>query len=92
MPEETLFTTERRRDRSDIAAILRDVADALEAGEELTLSAGDQSITLSPPTQPTFEIEVEREREGDGPGELSIEFELEWDEGASGDDGDLTIE
>jgi len=93
MPETVLFESESRRSRSEIATYLRTVADSLEAGGDLTLSAGEQSVTMEPPERPTFEVKAEREGPDDAPGELSIEFELEWDENG-GDDGggDLTIE
>lgn len=85
MPEEVLFKTERRMDRSDVATYLRTVAEKLESGGDITLSAGDQSVTLDPPAQPTFEVKAERETPSSGgSGELSIEFELEWDEGDGG--------
>jgi len=91
MPEEVLFESERRQSRDEIASYLRTVADALEAGESITLSSGDQSVTMEPPAQPTFEVKAEREGPADRPGELSIEFELEWDENGDGD-GELRIE
>lgn len=95
MPEKTLFESESTFDRSEIADYLRSVADALEAGDPITLKSGDQSVTLDPPGRLTFEVEAEREGKIGGPGELSIEFELEWDEGQSGKQdggGKLTIE
>ncbi|WP_276301748.1 amphi-Trp domain-containing protein [Halorussus lipolyticus] len=94
MPEEVLFETERRMDQTEIASYLRTVAEKLESGEDITLSAGDQSVTLTPPAQPTFEVKAERETpSGGGQGELSIEFELEWDEGGEqGGDSSLNIE
>ena len=85
MPEEVLFKTEQRQSRADIASYLRTVADALDSGDSITLRAGDQSVTMDPPAQPTFEVKAEREGPSGKPGELSIEFELEWDE--NGDDG-----
>jgi len=93
MPEEVLFETEGSMDRSEIASYLRTVADRLDAGDEIGLEAGDQHVTLAPPTRPTFEVKAERETDG-GPDELSVEFEIEWDEGESGTDGDgrLSIE
>jgi len=91
MPEEVLFESEKPRSRTEIATYLRRVADSLDAGDALTLSAGDQSVTMEPPERPTFEVKAEREGPTDGPGELSIEFELEWDEGTDGG-GDLEIE
>ncbi|WP_435193975.1 amphi-Trp domain-containing protein [Natronomonas sp. EA1] len=88
--EETLFKTESRQSRADVAALLRSVADKLEVGESITLSAGDQTVTLDVPANPTFEVKAEREVEGSET-ELSVEFELEWDENGDGDDGDLDI-
>ena len=91
MPETVLFETERRLDRSEIATHLRRVADSLDAGEDITLSAGEESVTLSPPRRPTFEVKAEREGPADGAGELSLEFELEWDENAA-DGGEFSVE
>lgn len=91
MPEEVLFKSERAQSRNEIASYLRTVADALEAGESITLSSGDQSVTMDPPARPTFEVKAEREGPADRPGELSVEFELEWDENGD-DDGELRIE
>lgn len=94
MPEEILFETESKQARADVASYLRTVADRLEAGGELTLEAGGQSVTVDPPDRPTFEVKVERETpSGGGQAELSIEFELEWREGENGEGptGDLNI-
>ncbi|MFB6092509.1 MAG: amphi-Trp domain-containing protein [Haloquadratum sp.] len=93
MPEDVLFESESPQSRAAIARYLREVADKLDAGEPITLSAGEQSVTLDPPQTPTFEVKAEREGPTDGPGEHSIEFEIEWDEqSASGATGELTIE
>jgi amphi-Trp domain-containing protein len=90
--EEVLFESEQRQSRSETAEMLRSVADKLEAGESVSLSAGEQSITLAVPETHTFEIKAERET-GGGESELSVEFELEWDENGSdsGSDGSLEI-
>jgi amphi-Trp domain-containing protein len=85
MPEEVLFKSESTQTRAEIAAYLRAVADNLEEGASITLTAGDQSVTMDPPSRPTFEVKAEREGPTGGPGELSVEFELEWDE--NGDNG-----
>ena len=95
MPEEVLFEVERRMDRSEIAAYLRTVAGKLESNETVTLSAGDQSVSLAPPARPTFEVKVEHEGPEGAMTERSIEFELEWDEAEEGEGaagGDLSIE
>ncbi|MFC5279997.1 amphi-Trp domain-containing protein [Halorubrum rubrum] len=94
MPEEVLFESESRRSREEIASYLRTVADSLESGNAITLTRGEQSVTMEPPERPTFEVKAEREGPADGPGELSVEFELEWGEdgGADGSGNDLAIE
>ena len=92
MPEEVLFRSESPRSREAIASFLRRVADNLEAGEAVTLRSGDDSVTLRPGENPTFEVKAEREGPAGGPGELSIELEIEWDEADGGDGGDLVIE
>jgi amphi-Trp domain-containing protein len=91
MPEQTLFEFEREMDTGDVAAYLRTVADSLESGDEFTLEAGGESVTLAPPRRVEFEVEVERETSSGGSAEIEIEFELEWDEDAT-ETGDLTIE
>ncbi|MFB6130555.1 MAG: amphi-Trp domain-containing protein [Salinigranum sp.] len=91
MPEEVLFESESARSRAEVAAFLRRIADNLEAGDAITLTAGEQSVTLDPPARPTFEVKAEREGPTGGPGELSVEFEIEWDEDGGGDE-DLQIE
>ncbi|MEF8851307.1 MAG: amphi-Trp domain-containing protein [Haloarculaceae archaeon] len=92
MPEEVLFESESTRDRAEVASYLRRVADTLEVGDPLSLSAGSESVTLDVPARPAFEVKAEREGPADGPGELSVEFEIEWDENAdAGEGGDLTI-
>jgi amphi-Trp domain-containing protein len=93
MPEDVRFESESRRSREAIASYLRAVADSLDAGDPITLTQGEQSVTMDPPARPTFEVKAEREGPATGPGELSVEFELEWDEDDDGDDGgDLSIE
>jgi len=96
MPEEVLFKFEQSMETSEIADYLRTVAANLDDGDDLSLQAGGESVTMSPPSRPTFEIKAERETSSSGgPAELSIEFELEWDEGQSGDEsgsGGLTID
>lgn len=94
MPEEVLFESESRRSREEIAAYLRTVVESLESGSGITLTRGEESVTMEPPARPTFEVKVEREGPADGPGELSVEFELEWNEDGEtgGSGGELEIE
>ncbi len=91
MPEKTLFESEQLMGRDAVADYLRTLADSLESGSDVTLRAGDQSLTMQPPSEVEFEVKAEREGPTDGNGELSIEVELEWPENASGS-GSLSIE
>ena len=91
MPEEVLFKSEQPSTRADVATYLRTVADRLEAGDALSLTAGSQSVEMDPPGSFTFEVKAEREGPTGGTGELSVEFELEWPEDG-GEDGTLSIE
>lgn len=90
--EEVLFESETRMERAEIADYLRIVADNLESGAPISLDAGGESVTLEVPPRPEFEVKAEREGPAEGPGELAIEFELEWDEDAGGDGGQLSVE
>ncbi|MFD1515207.1 amphi-Trp domain-containing protein [Halomarina rubra] len=91
--EETLFKSESTLDRSAIADHLRAVADKLDAGEPIVLTAGEETLSLEVPARPTFEVKAERET-GSGPDELSVEFELEWDDGQDGGEagGEFSVE
>jgi len=86
MVETVLFENERVLDRSAVADYLRSLADSLDEGSDVTLSAGEQSVTLAPPSQVEFEVKAEREGPAEGNGELSIEVELEWPEHATDDE------
>jgi len=90
MPEEVLFKSERAQSRAEIAETLRAVADKLDAGESISLSAGEQSIELDPSERPEFEIKAERETGGSSE-ELSVEFEIEWTPGDE-EDGPVSVE
>jgi amphi-Trp domain-containing protein len=91
MPEETLFETERVMGREAVAEYLHTLADSVASGGDVTLRSGDQSVTLTPPSEVEFEVKAEREGPTDGDGELSIEVELEWPENAP-EGGELSIE
>jgi len=90
MPEKTLFESEQQMGRDAVADYLRTLADSLSSGSDVTLRAGDKSVTLDPPSEVEFEVKAEREGPTDGDGELSIEVEVEWPENAT--DSTLSIE
>ncbi len=91
MTETVLFEIEQQSSLADVATYLRNVAEKLESGEQVTLEAGTERVTLDPPE--TVEFEVKAEHEGpEGTGELSLELELEWDENSDGSgDSSLSI-
>ncbi|WP_336038009.1 amphi-Trp domain-containing protein [Halobacterium yunchengense] len=91
MPEEVLFETELRRSRAEVADYLRAVADKLDADEPVTLTSGDESVTMDPPASVDFEVKAERETSaGGGNEELSIELELEWSDADRPDELDVS--
>jgi len=95
MPEEIRFKSESTQSREAIATYLRSVADKLDSGGSVTLTAGDETTSLEIPAQPTFEVKAERETDSHGGNaEQSLELEIEWDENgnASGEGGALQIE
>ncbi|MFB6254452.1 MAG: amphi-Trp domain-containing protein, partial [Halobacteriaceae archaeon] len=92
MTEEVLFKSERTYRRKEISDYLQSLATAFQKGEKVTLTAGDQEVTIDPPEQSTFEIDVERESgSSTGPGEISIELELEWQQNSESIGGGLEI-
>ena len=69
---------------------LRELADELEAGDELTVSTDDDSVTVELPTDTLeFDLELEREPEDDDHDEIELEIELEWLVPSAGSDDEL---
>lgn len=64
---------------------LRELAGELEDGDELTVSTGDDSVTVELPTDTLeFEVEIEREAKDDDRDEI----ELEWLVASAESDGE----
>lgn len=71
--------TEEQKSRTEIAEYLRDLADQLDGGGELTLQLGGKEVSLDPVDPVTFKLEGESDwSEGDTEAKQSIEFELVW--------------
>lgn len=70
------FEREVRLSREATATFLRDLADQIESGNDLTVSSADWEI----PFQFREPIEVEVEFIGDDRRELEIELEFDWDD------------
>lgn len=91
--EKVLFKSEEKKQTSEVASILRRVADKVESGE-ITLSQGNEKIHLTIPKTLTLELKVEEEtKTGKNTLKKSLEIELEWYEGEEGDPnaGDVNI-
>lgn len=71
--------TEAEKTRSEIASYLRELADQLDGGGDITLQLGGQQVQLNPTDPVTFKLEGESDwSEGDTEAKQSIEFELVW--------------
>ena len=77
--EIVLFKTEEKKDASDIAAFLRQLADRIQEGLVM-LRSGEQEIELPLPSSIGLEVKVEEE-EKRGRIKKSLEVELEWIQG-----------
>lgn len=73
--EVILFKSEEKKSSSEIAEILRQVADRVEKGS-MTLGQNENSITLDFPRTMILEIKVEEEEKRNI--KRSLEIELEW--------------
>ncbi len=73
MTEEVLFKLEQKMSNSEIAENLREIAEKIENGDEISLKSGNQSVDLRTDRSAEFEIKVEREKD-----EESLELEIEW--------------
>lgn len=78
MPEETLFKTEERVTRTEIADALRETADQLDAGTvRLASETDDRSVTV--PERPRVEVELERLTDSEtGDQRYELEYEIRW--------------
>ena len=91
--EKVLFKSEEKKQTSEVASILRTVADKLESGR-IMLSHGKEEIYLVIPKTVTLEFKVEEEtKSGRDTLKKSLEIELEWYEGEDGETetGELSI-
>lgn len=86
--------TEEQKTRSEIATYLRDLADQLDSGGNVTLDLGGTEVQLNPTEPVTFKLEGESDwSQGDSEAKQSIEFELVWwREAATADKGTLDVQ
>lgn len=84
MSEKTVYESEAKRSRRDIASYFRRLARALSRGEPVPADE-EQTVTVDPPAESDLEIEVEREDD-----EVSLEIEMEWTEESGDIETDVT--
>ncbi len=77
--EVVLFKSEEKKSISEVAAILRQIADKVERGE-VVLTRGSEEVRLKIPSNVTLELKVEEETKRVT--KKSLEIEIEWPEGA----------
>lgn len=68
--------------RAETATLLRDMADQLEAGGEVTIRGDDWRLPFAVGGM----VEVEVELDGDAEGNRELELEFEFEEAAEGDE------
>ena len=73
------FEWEKKGSRADVAALLRELADSLDAGAEVALERDGWELKLTVPNE--LELGIELEVEDD---ETQLEIELTWPRGKRG--------
>ena len=78
MTEKTELETEMTNSPREAAEMLRDIADEIDSGEDITVEGNSGSITV-PGTVDRIETELEAEHEIRGEHDkVEVEVELEW--------------
>ncbi|AGB36262.1 amphi-Trp domain-containing protein [Natronococcus occultus] len=72
---ETLFELEYASDRTELAALLRGLADAFEAGTTVDLHTAETQLAVEVPQRVFADLEAEHED-----GTTALELKLEWDD------------
>ncbi|ESS08164.1 MAG: hypothetical protein A07HN63_02184 [uncultured archaeon A07HN63] len=73
------FRSESTQSIEAIATYRRSVADKLDSGGSVPLTAGEETTTLEIPPRPTFEVKAERETDSHGGNaEQSLESRSSW--------------
>jgi amphi-Trp domain-containing protein len=86
--------TEEQRTRAEVAATLRELADQLDDGGEVTLELGSRRVTVDPAEPITLKLEGESDwAPGEPEAKQSIEFEMVWRRAVQADeDASLNVE
>ncbi|WP_436903467.1 amphi-Trp domain-containing protein [Halovenus halobia] len=78
MAEKTELEVESKQSRKDAAEMLRQIADEIVSGDEITVEGNNASITVPGSTEDIkTELEAEHEIKGEYD-QVEVEVELEW--------------
>jgi amphi-Trp domain-containing protein len=83
--EKVLFKTEEKMSRSDVATLLRTLADKVEKGK-VSLEQGKEQVDLKIPNQVELEIKAVKKKT-----KKKLEIEIEWSVGDDSQDKPLTL-
>ncbi|MFC6716383.1 amphi-Trp domain-containing protein [Natrialbaceae archaeon GCM10025810] len=67
-------------DRTDLADLFAECADAFERGRTLRLRTGEETLSIDVPDRVTVELEADRDEDSPTP-TAGLEIELEWEDG-----------
>lgn len=88
--ETVLFSSKEMKSRSEVTAILRELADRIDEGK-VTLSQGRDEISLALPQRIKLEVKVEDEEKRRKGTQHSLEVELKWFDGQDAGGGSLSL-
>lgn len=88
--EVRLFKSEERKNRSEVADFMRQLADKLDEGRVVLLQ-GQEEITLELPMALILEVQVEDEDKGSKGTQHSLEVEIKWFDEEEGGGGPLEL-
>ncbi len=75
--ETRLFKSEERKNRSEVAAFLRQIAEKIESGQVI-LRQGEEELVLELPGNLILEVQVEDEDKKSNGIQHSLELEIKW--------------
>ncbi len=75
--ETRLFKSEERKNRSEVAAFLRQIAEKIESGQVI-LRQGEEELVLELPGDLILEVQVEDEDKKSKGIQHSLELEIKW--------------
>ena len=88
--ETRLFKSEEKKEKSEVSAFLRQLAEKIDSGK-VVLQKGAEELTLDIPNNLVLEVQVEDEDKGTKGTQHSLEVEIKWYDGDSEPVGSLQL-